>query len=54
MTDTLPDRLSTNPASPYFDQGRPLTLKLTGEVEAWIENPAQGDHTAEGSEEAGA
>ena len=94
MTDTVPDRLSTNPDSPYFDQdllsrgvgirfkgterrdveeycisegwnrvalgkkvdrhGRPLTLKLTGEVEAWIENPAQGDHTAEGSEEAGA
>ncbi|WP_312489713.1 DUF3297 family protein [Sphingomonas sp.] len=92
MTDTVPDRLSTNPDSPYFDQdllsrgvgirfkgnerrdveeycmsegwirvalgkkvdrhGRPLTLKLNGEVEAWIENPAQGDDAAEGSEEA--
>ncbi len=79
MTDTPPDRLSTNPDSPYFDQdllqrgvgirfkgqerrdveeysisegwirvalgkkmdrhGRPLTIKLTGPVEAWIENP---------------
>ncbi len=83
MTDTPPDRLSTNPDSPYFDQdllqrgvgirfkgqerrdveeysisegwirvalgkkmdrhGRPLTIKLTGPVEAWIENPAGGD-----------
>ncbi|WP_112381390.1 DUF3297 family protein [Sphingomonas carotinifaciens] len=83
MTDTPPDRLSTNPDSPYFDQdllqrgvgirfkgqerrdveeysisegwirvalgkkmdrhGRPLTIKLTGPVEAWIENPAAGD-----------
>lgn len=91
MTDTVPDRLSTNPDSPYFDQdllsrgvgirfkgnerrdveeycisegwirvalgkkvdrhGRPLTLKLNGEVEAWIENPAGGED-AEGSEEA--
>ena len=23
--------------------GRPLTIKLTGPVEAWIENPAAGD-----------
>ena len=30
--------------------GRPLTLKLNGEVEAWIENPA--DDAEEGSEEA--
>lgn len=92
MTDTVPDRLSTNPDSPYFDQdllsrgvgirfkgaerrdveeycisegwirvalgkkvdrhGRPLTLKLNGEVEAWIENPADSDDTAEGSDEA--
>ncbi|WP_294308411.1 DUF3297 family protein [uncultured Sphingomonas sp.] len=91
MTDTVPDRLSTNPDSPYFDQdllsrgvgirfkgnerrdveeycisegwirvalgkkvdrhGRPLTLKLNGEVEAWIENPADGEGAAEGSEE---
>ena len=76
-TDTPPDRLSTNAASPYFDQpklergigirfkgverrdveeyclsegwvrvalgkkvdrhGNPLTLKLSGEVEAWFE-----------------
>lgn len=83
MTDTPPDRLSTNPDSPYFDQdllqrgvgirfkgqerrdveeysisegwirvalgkkmdrhGRPLTIKLTGPVEAWIENAAGGD-----------
>lgn len=80
MTDTVPDRLSTDPASPYFEEellrrgvgirfkgverrdveeysisegwirvalgkkvdrhGRPLTLKLTGPVEAWVENPA--------------
>jgi hypothetical protein len=79
MTD-MPDRLSTNPDSPFFDEallaqgigirfkgierrdveeycisegwirvalgkkvdrhGRPLTLKLQGEVEAWIEHPA--------------
>lgn len=86
MTDTPPDRLSTNPKSPYFDQpllsrgvgirfkgverrdveeycrsegwirvalgkkvdrhGNPLTLKLSGEVEAWFERPA-GDEEAE-------
>jgi len=80
MTDTPPDRLSTDPSSPYFDQaalergigirfkgaerrdveeydrpagwirvalgkkvdrhGRPLTIKLTGDVEAWFERPA--------------
>ena len=80
MTNTPPDRLSTNPKSPYFDQpllsrgvgirfkgverrdveeyslsegwirvalgkkvdrhGNPLTLKLTGPVEAWFERPA--------------
>lgn len=79
MTDTMPDRLSTDPNSPHFDEellrrgigirfkgqerrdveeyciseswirvalgkkvdrhGRPLTLKLTGPVEAWVENP---------------
>ena len=83
MTDTPPDRLSTNPDSPFFQQellergigirfkgverrdveeysksegwirvalgkkvdrhGRPLTLKLNGEVEAWFERPAAGD-----------
>ena len=82
MTDTPPDRLSTDPSSPHFDQaalergigirfkgkqrhdveeydraagwirvalgkkvdrhGRPLTIKLTGEVEAWFERPAAG------------
>lgn len=80
MTETPPDRLSTNPDSPFFDQallergvgirfkgaerkdveeysisegwirvalgkkvdrrGRPLTLKLSGPVEAWFERPA--------------
>lgn len=81
-TDTPPDRLSTNPSSPFFDQellqrgvgirfkgverrdveeysisegwvrvalgkkvdrhGNPLTLKLSGEVEAWFETtPAE-------------
>ena len=91
MTDTPPDRLSTDPSSPHFDQaalercigirfkgkqrhdveeydrpagwirvalgkkvdrhGRPLTLKLTGEVEAWFERPAaggEGEATTEG------
>lgn len=86
MTDTVPDRLSTNPDSPHFDEellrrgvgirfkgverrdveeysisegwirvalgkkvdrhGRPLTLKLSGEVEAWIQNA--GDAESEG------
>ena len=80
MTDTPPDRLSSNPRSPFFDEallsrgigirfkdaerrdveeycisegwirvalgkkvdrhGQPLTLKLSGPVEAWFENPA--------------
>lgn len=80
MTDTLPDRLSTNPSSPYFDEallrrgigirfkgverrdveeyslsegwikvalgkkvdrrGNPLTLKLSGPVEAWFQQAA--------------
>ncbi|MGP7796965.1 DUF3297 family protein [Sphingomonas sp. CLY1604] len=90
MTDTPPDRLSTDPSSPHFDQaalergigirfkgierrdveeydrpagwirvalgkkvdrhGRPLTIKLTGEVEAWFERPAAGadEDAAEG------
>lgn len=82
MSDTPPDHLSIDPASPYFDQptlergigirfkgverhdveeysisegwirvalgkkvdrhGRPLTIKLTGPVEAWFERPAPG------------
>ena len=83
MTDTPPDRLSSDPRSPFFDQallergvgirfkgvqrrdveeyslsegwvrvalgkkvdrrGRPLTLKLSGPVEAWFERPAEGE-----------
>ncbi|WP_375403954.1 DUF3297 family protein [uncultured Sphingomonas sp.] len=83
MTDNAPDRLSTNPDSPHYDEallargvgirfkdlerhdveeyclsegwirvalgkkvdrrGRPLTLKLSGPVEAWIERPVDGD-----------
>jgi len=27
--------------------GRPLTVKLSGEVEAWFERPAEGDAAAE-------
>ncbi len=82
MSDTPPDRLSSNPRSPFFEQsllergigirfkglqrhdveeyclsegwirvalgkkvdrhGNPLTLKLSGEVEAWFERPADG------------
>ena len=82
MTDTPPDRLSSNPRSPFFDEsllargigirfkgaerrdveeysrtegwirvalgkkvdrrGQPLTVKLSGEVEAWFERPAAG------------
>ena len=78
MSDTLPDRLSIDPASPYYDaallargiglrlngveknnaeeycisegwirvaagkavdrKGRPMTLKLKGEVEVWIKD----------------
>ncbi|CAN5196926.1 DUF3297 family protein [soil metagenome] len=81
MTDTPPDRLSTNPRSPHFDMdvlqrgigirfkervrtdveeysisegwirvaagksrdrhGQPLTIKLSGAVEAWFERPAE-------------
>jgi len=83
MTDTPPDRLSTNPDSPFFEadllgrgvgirfkgverrdveeysmseswirvalgkkvdrNGRPLTIKLAGPVEAWFERPADTD-----------
>lgn len=91
MTDTPPDRLSTNPRSPHFEQallergvgirfkgaqrtdveeyclsegwirvalgkkvdrkGNPLTLKLSGPVEAWFERPAAGgDAPAEGQD----
>jgi len=91
MTDTMPDRLSINPRSPYFDQpllergigirfkgvertdveeycisegwirvalgkkvdrkGQPLTIKLSGPVEAWVLTPAE-DSEAEKSEDA--
>jgi len=87
MTDTPPDRLSTNPRSPHFDEatlrrgigirfkgverrdveeyslsegwirvqvgkkmdrhGQPLTIKLSGPVEAWFETPAAGAETDE-------
>jgi hypothetical protein len=83
MSDTPPDRLSTNPRSPHFDMdvlqrgigirfkdrvrndveeycisegwirvaagktkdrhGQPLTIKLSGPVEAWFERAAEGD-----------
>lgn len=91
MTDAAPDRLSTNPDSPYFQEellrrgvgirfkgqerrdveeycisegwirvalgkkvdrhGRPLTLKLSGPVEAWIESPAATVPTEGGAAE---
>ena len=80
-SETMPDRLSIDPASPFFfaellqrgvgikfrgkerkdveeycisenwirvqagktvdRRGKPLTIKLTGEVEAWLETPAE-------------
>ena len=83
MTDTPPDRLSTNPRSPHFDMevlqrgigirfkgkertdveeysvsegwirvaagkskdrfGQAMTIKLSGEVEAWFEDTAAGE-----------
>ena len=83
MADTLPDRLSLDPRSPYFDQdilsrgvgirfngqektnveeycisegwirvaagksrdrhGNPMTIKLKGTIEPYLENPAQDD-----------
>ena len=87
-SDTPPDRLSTNPSSPHFDQallqrgvgirfkgverrdveeysisegwvrvalgkkvdrhGNPLTLKLSGPVEAWFESGGDTDESGEG------
>ncbi|WP_447757476.1 DUF3297 family protein [Sphingopyxis fribergensis] len=88
MTDTPPDRMSTNPRSPHFDMevlqrgigirfkgkertdveeysisegwirvaagkskdrfGQAMTIKLTGEVEAWFEDTAaEGGETSE-------
>lgn len=86
MTDTPPDRMSTNPRSPHFDMevlqrgigirfkgkertdveeysisegwirvaagkskdrfGQPMTIKLSGEVEAWFEDNAAGEDIA--------
>ena len=86
-TDQTPDRLSSNPRSPFYDEaalsrgigirfkgaqrhdveeysrtegwirvalgkkvdrhGLPLTLKLSGEVEAWFERPADGADAVE-------
>lgn len=86
MSDTPPDRLSTNPKSPFFNvdvlqrgigikfkdrvrndveeyclsegwirvaagktrdrNGQPLTIKLSGPVEAWFENAAEGAEEA--------
>jgi hypothetical protein len=86
MTDTPPDRMSTNPRSPHFDMevlqrgigirfkgkertdveeysisegwirvaagkskdrfGQPMTIKLSGEVEAWFEDSAAGEDPA--------
>jgi hypothetical protein len=83
MTDTPPDRMSTNPRSPHFDMevlqrgigirfkgkertdveeysisegwirvaagkskdrfGQAMTIKLSGEVEAWFEDIAAGE-----------
>ncbi|MCP3730072.1 DUF3297 family protein [Sphingomonas sp. MG17] len=33
-------------------KGNPLTLKLSGPVEAWFESPAAGEDEAEGASEA--
>ncbi len=92
MSDTPPDRLSSNPRSPFFDQpllergigirfkglqrhdveeycisegwirvalgkkvdrhGNPLTLKLSGPLEAWFERPADGANGADDDAEA--
>jgi len=86
MTDTPPDRMSTNPRSPYFDMevlqrgigirfkgkertdveeysisegwirvaagkskdrfGQAMTIKLSGEVEAWFEDGAASEGEA--------
>ncbi|MGQ3101431.1 MAG: DUF3297 family protein [Sphingopyxis solisilvae] len=95
MTDTPPDRMSTNPRSPHFDMavlqrgigirfkgkertdveeysisegwirvaagkskdrfGQPMTIKLSGEVEAWFEDVAaagEGDAAKDAGGEA--
>ncbi len=91
MTDTPPDRLSTNPRSPHFDMevlqrgigirfkgkertdveeysisegwirvaagkskdrfGQPMTIKLSGEVEAWFEDSAGDADAGEAGED---
>ncbi len=83
MSETIPDRLAIDPASPHFNgdvlergvgirfkgrqrhdveeycisegwirvqagktmdrRGKPLTIKLSGDVEAWFENDAEPD-----------
>lgn len=90
MTDTPPDHLSIDPASPHFNRaalergvgirfkgterkdveeysisegwirvalgkkvdrrGRPLTVKLSGPVEAWFEHPADDEADADDTE----
>ena len=92
MTDTPPDHLSIDPASPFFSRealergvgirfkgnerkdveeysisegwirvalgkkvdrrGRPLTVKLSGPVEAWFEHPADEDEAGADDTEA--
>ena len=87
MTDTPPDRMSTNPRSPHFDMevlqrgigirfkgkertdveeysisegwirvaagkskdrfGQAMTIKLSGDVEAWFEDAAEGGEASE-------
>ena len=91
MTDTPPDRLSSNPRSSFYDEallsrgigirfkgaerrdveeyslsegwirvalgkkvdrlGQPLTLKLSGPVEAWFERAAPGEHVGDDGED---
>lgn len=91
-TDTPPDRLSTNPKSPFFDLetlqrgigirfkdkvrhdveeyclsegwvrvaagksrdrfGQPMTIKLSGPVEAWFEDKGAAESADEGQAEA--
>jgi hypothetical protein len=90
MSDTPPDRLSTNPRSPHFDMevlkrgigirfkgkqrhdveeysvsegwirvgagksrdrfGNPMTIKLSGVVEAWFEDAASAEQPSDASD----
>jgi hypothetical protein len=92
MSDTPPDRLSTNPRSPHFEMellqrgigirfkgrvrndveeycisegwirvaagkardrnGQPLTIKLSGAVEAWFEDAGAADAAGDAGEDA--